>query len=88
MIEWIEYDKNNRAIESHVNHLVTNGQVVLIAQHQSTIGTNHYHWKCNMSIIPWVTHWAKINLPQANKATEQPSNVVAEAVTGLKETTP
>ena len=88
MIEWIKYDPNSRAIESHVNHLVTNGHRVLIAQHQSRIGTDKYEWVCNTSFLTWVTHWAKINLPQAIKATESPSNIVAEAVTGLKETTP
>lgn len=88
MIEWIEYDPKSRTIESHVNHLVTNGHVVLIAQHQSTIGTNLYHWKCNMSIIPWVTHWAKINLPKAIESNEQPSVADTEAVEPFKETTP
>lgn len=63
MIEWIPYDKNSREIESHINHLVTNGHRVLIAQHASKVGTNEYEWKCGTSILTWVTHWARINLP-------------------------
>ncbi|TCZ76161.1 hypothetical protein E0485_15090 [Paenibacillus albiflavus] len=63
MIEWIKYDRHSREIESHVNHLVTNGQVVLIAQHMHLGPNLCYGWKCNESLLGWVTHWAKINLP-------------------------
>ncbi|WP_138187858.1 hypothetical protein [Paenibacillus alvei] len=63
MIDWIKYDPNSREIESHVNHIVTNGQVVLIAQHMHLGPDIGYGWKCNESVLGWVTHWAKINLP-------------------------
>lgn len=63
MIEWKKYDPNSREIESHINHLVTNGQVVLIAQHAKLGPEMGYGWMCNTSVLTWVTHWAKINLP-------------------------
>ena len=63
MIEWKEYDPTSREIESHVNHLVTNGHRTLIAQHASVTGTNKYSWMTNGALIGWVTHYAKINLP-------------------------
>lgn len=64
MIEWKKYDPYDRGVESHINHLVTNGHRVLIAQHASKVGTNKYEWKCGTSILTWVTHYAEINLPQ------------------------
>ncbi|PWW01191.1 hypothetical protein DFQ01_11081 [Paenibacillus cellulosilyticus] len=63
MLEWIKYDPMSRAIESHRNHLVTDGHRVLIAQHAKVIGTGEYSWMINDALIGWVTHWATINLP-------------------------
>lgn len=63
MIEWIEYDKNSREIESHVDHLVTNGIIVVAAQHVHLGSGYGYGWKCHSIVLEWVTHWAKINLP-------------------------
>lgn len=63
VIPWIVYDKNSREIESHVNHLVTNGHRVLIAQHAAVPGEGTYSWMINDSLIDWVTHYARINLP-------------------------
>lgn len=63
MIGWTKYDSSSREIESHVNHLVTNGHRVLIAQHASVPGTGNYSWMINNALIDWVTHYAKINLP-------------------------
>lgn len=70
MIEWIKYDSYSREIESHVNHLVTNGQVVLIAQHMKLNPGVGYGWMCNTSVLTWVTHWAKINLPAGGTGDE------------------
>lgn len=64
MIEWIKYDPTSREIVSHVDHLVTNGHRILVAQHASVPGTGKYSWMINNSLIGWVTHWAKINLPK------------------------
>ena len=63
MIEWIKYDPASRAIESHPDHLITNGHRILVAQHAAIPGTGKYGWKINETLIGWVTHWAKINYP-------------------------
>jgi len=62
-IPWKKYDPTNRSIESHVDHIVTNGHRVLIAQHASVPGTRRYSWMINNALIDWVTHYAPINLP-------------------------
>jgi len=65
MIDWIEYDRHSRDIESHVEHLVTDGNRVLIAQHAKRIDANGYGWFINGGYsLRQVTHWAKINLPR------------------------
>ncbi|ANY67292.1 hypothetical protein BBD42_13020 [Paenibacillus sp. BIHB 4019] len=63
MIEWKKYDPTSREIESHINHLVTDGHRVLIAQLASVVGAVKYSWMINNSWINWVTHYAQINLP-------------------------
>lgn len=64
MIEWIEYDPTSRAIESHVDHLVTNGRGMLIAQRAKSLDSAGYKWYgIGGYSINGVTHWAKINLP-------------------------
>lgn len=62
-IEWIKYDPTSREIESHVNHLVTNGNRVAIAVRASVPGAGRYSWMIDDTLIDWVTHYAKINLP-------------------------
>jgi len=62
-IEWKKYDSTSRDIESHIDHLITNDQLILIAQHASITGTGEYSEMINNSLIGWVTHYAKINLP-------------------------
>lgn len=63
-IQWIEYDPSNYSdIQSHTDMLVTNGHRVLIAWH-ANIGNGVYGWVINQSIIGWVTHYARINLPE------------------------
>lgn len=64
MIEWRKYERNDRSIPSHVDHIVTNGHRTLIAQHASVPGAGKYSWMINESLISWVTHWAPINLPE------------------------
>ena len=64
MIEWIEYDPTDRSIESHVNHLITNGKAVQVAQHAKIVGRAGYAWFVGQQrLAEQVTHWAKINLP-------------------------
>lgn len=63
MIKWEIYDSASREIESHKDHLITNGHRVLIAQHASVTGTGKYSWMINNTLIDWVTHYAKINFP-------------------------
>jgi hypothetical protein len=64
MIEWIKYDRNSREIESHKNHLITDGLNIWVAQHAKYVSRDGYGWhegKERLSLP--VTHWAKINLP-------------------------
>ena len=66
MIEWIEYDRDSRAIESHVNHLITDGLHVWIAQHAKFVNYDGYGWHEDRKPLNFkvpVTHWAKLNLP-------------------------
>lgn len=64
MIEWIEYDHSSRDIESHKNHLITDGLNVWTAQHAKYINRDGYGWHENRKPLNLpVTHWAKINLP-------------------------
>lgn len=65
MIEWKKYNPYDRAIESHVDHLVTNGHQVVIARHAAKIMPDgSYGWHINSAVIGWVTHYAVIHLPQ------------------------
>jgi len=67
MIEWIKYDPYSREIESHVNHLITNGRAVGVAQHAKLIGGDGYGWfDGTLRLAQPVTHWAKINLPEVS----------------------
>lgn len=64
MIEWIEYDKHSRDIESHVTCLVTDGSVVKLAQHAKLLDGGGYGWHILGGYrFNGVTHWAKVNLP-------------------------
>ena len=63
-IRWIKYDPTDRAIESHVNHLVTNGYKVLVAQH--AVFGGKYSWHINNSLIGGMKYYAVINLPKEN----------------------
>lgn len=64
MIEWIEYDPNSRDIESHVTHLITDGQTVQTAQHAKYLNKEGYGWHIGMYPFHFsATHWARINLP-------------------------
>ena len=66
MIEWIEYDMNSRKIESHVDHLITDGRNVWVAQHAKYKHREGYGWHDGREPLSLpVTHWAKINLPNA-----------------------
>jgi len=70
MIEWIKYDKYSRNIESHVEHLVTDGNRVLIAIHAKMLDADGYGWFISGGYsFKQVTHWAKINLPGKRKCT-------------------
>lgn len=63
MINWIPYDRNSRAIESHVPHLVTDGKRIGIAFHAKLINTLGYGWHIDGGRLSDVTHFALINLP-------------------------
>ncbi len=64
MIDWIKYDPHSREIESHVNHLITNGKAVTVAQRAKLVHREGYGWfEGKLRIAQPVTHWAKINLP-------------------------
>ncbi|WP_028609205.1 hypothetical protein [Paenibacillus harenae] len=66
MIEWIEYDSNSREIESHKDHLITDGRHVWIAHHAKLLNATGYGWHDRYTgkplLLP-VTHLSKINLP-------------------------
>lgn len=64
MINWIKYDQYSRSIESHVDHLITDGKGRWIAQHVKINGHGHYGWVDeNNYVIRGITHWSPINLP-------------------------
>jgi hypothetical protein len=64
MIEWIEYDRTSRDIESHKNHLITDGLNVWIAQHAKYVNGTGYGWHEDREPLHLpVSYWAKINLP-------------------------
>ncbi len=63
MIEWIEYDHTDRAIESHVDHIVATKLQVLIAQRAKSDSGGYKWYGIGGYSITGVTHWAKINLP-------------------------
>lgn len=67
MIHWRKYNPTDRSIESHRNHLVSDGRNTLVAWHASVPGTGECAWRINNSIIGWVTHWAPINLPESEE---------------------
>jgi hypothetical protein len=43
-IEWIKYDRNSRSIESHVNHVISDGRSVRVAQHAKNLKSEGYGW--------------------------------------------
>jgi hypothetical protein len=65
LIEWVKYDRYSRNIESHKDHLVTDGLKVWIAQHAKLIKADGYGWhdQNNEPLNIAVTHWAKKVLP-------------------------
>jgi hypothetical protein len=64
MINWIIYDRNSREIESHRDHLATDGLNVWILQHAKNINSSGYGWhEDGISIVLPITHWARINYP-------------------------
>ncbi|MGC6586556.1 hypothetical protein ACPV3A_16510 [Paenibacillus sp. Dod16] len=65
MINWIEYDPHSRDIESHVPHLVSNGERFMVAEHQKSLDGDGYEWRhANAGYkVSGVTHWSPINLP-------------------------
>ncbi|CAJ1315943.1 hypothetical protein [Paenibacillus nuruki] len=67
-IPWIKYDSTDRSIESHVNHIVSDGNTTLIAQH--AVFNGKYYWHINESLISWVKYYAVINLPVEEGDTE------------------
>lgn len=65
MIKWIKYDPYSRDIESHVNHLITDGSNIWVAYHARRINSPSYTWfddDREPMTVP-VTHWSPINLP-------------------------
>ena len=64
MIEWIKYDRSSREIESHKDHLITDGLNIWFGQHAKYLNSIGYGWHNDRTplYLP-VTHWAKINLP-------------------------
>ncbi|WP_339197824.1 hypothetical protein MKY95_07510 [Paenibacillus sp. FSL P4-0176] len=75
MIEWRKYQKNDRSIQSHVPHLITNGIGVVMAFHASNPKHGYTWYKCTSDTgydqlvdMPVVTHYAVINLPGEEEA--------------------
>lgn len=66
-IRWIKYDHSDRSIESHVNHIVSDGNTTLIAQH--AVFNGKYSWHINESHIDWVKYYSVINLPEEEGVT-------------------
>ncbi|RKN86768.1 hypothetical protein [Paenibacillus ginsengarvi] len=72
MIDWIKYDPYSREIESHVNHLATDGQQVWVAAHTKNPHRSGYNWYDGRYMInSEITHWAKINLPEDTDGTSK-----------------
>jgi hypothetical protein len=66
MIQWQKYDPFSRDIESHVNHLITDGRNIWVAYHEKRIYAPGYTWfddEREPMGVP-VTHFAFINLPR------------------------
>ena len=64
-MEWKMYNKNDRTIESHVRHLVTDGKRIEIAEHARRIGEAGYTWfVLGGHLAMDVTHWMAIELPK------------------------
>ncbi|OME55139.1 hypothetical protein BSK61_13815 [Paenibacillus odorifer] len=66
MMEWVKYDRHDRSIVSHTDTLVTDSRrVVLVARHAAKAHPDGgYGWHINDTPLTWVTHWAKIVLPE------------------------
>lgn len=79
LIEWIEYDRYSRGIESHKDHVVTDGSKMWIAQHAKLINAEGYGWHDEnhkpLNIV--VTHWARKVLLD-RRATERPNHTVTK----------
>ena len=65
-MEWNKYDRHDRSIVSHEDTIVTDGRrVVLVARHAAKAHPDGgYGWHINDTPLTWVTHWAKIALPE------------------------
>ncbi|MBY0205279.1 hypothetical protein [Paenibacillus cucumis (ex Kampfer et al. 2016)] len=64
MIEWRKYDPTDRSIESHVPHLVTDGERVMVAVHAKRLEGDGYSWhRRGGYLVKDITHWVPINLP-------------------------
>lgn len=71
MIEWTKYDSTSREIESHVNHLITDGLNIWVAQHAKCLYRDGYGWHEGRELLHLpITHWAKINLPKEDSPNE------------------
>ncbi|HIW31280.1 MAG TPA: hypothetical protein IAA29_00685 [Candidatus Paenibacillus intestinavium] len=69
MPDWIEYQENDRSIESHVKHLITaDGDVWLGQRYRTNYGSRHYAWhvliRDEWQEINGITHWSPITLPR------------------------
>ncbi|CAM4274717.1 hypothetical protein [Paenibacillus xylanexedens] len=72
MIDWREFDKNDRSINSHIDHLVTDGQTIDVGffAHSPT----GYRWFKRTVSVPWgeammmnVTHFAPFTFPNVKE---------------------
>lgn len=70
MIPWRKYDPTDRSIESHVQHLITDGRTTWTAYHVKRIGSSDYRWYDDDNELMYVpvTHWSPINLPGEDEA--------------------
>lgn len=63
-IPWQKYDPTDRSIESHVTHLITDGEDVWLAQHAYSHEYKRYEWYIEGGYKKkGVSQWAPINLP-------------------------
>lgn len=68
-IPWRKYEPTDRSIESHVKHLVTNGNSPMLAIHAKKLQGEGYEWsRAGGYTVRNVTHWAPINLPGEEEA--------------------